>query len=940
MTPRSDRFAWLAGLALLCAPACESRRDTQVLSVGTAAAPLEPVLRLDQTLQPADPLSIRAFGAELACDGDLLAVGAPRALDSEGSVLVYQRAAGAWEYRQALTPPQPEPSGSRFGRSLTLVEDRLVVATSRRVYWYQWAADQFVLQGELPGSSSIADPLVASRAERVVVGPADSVSAVAVHRFDGTDYALEQTIALTTSAERDAGFFHPTYAERRPYALTETQVIIGADGDDTAGYRAGKILAVDLVDGTERTILPRPIVLNGHLGYSLLVEGDRLFAANFRTLSGTAPASISVYELGRDGPAKVSELFVPGSIGADEVGVSMASRGPLLVAGMPGRGDEVGAIALWRDPGDGSGYAVLDEGAFAEGRYGEAAAFCGSQLLVGAPSVSVSGNAAVGTVSATTLDRTLGEPCLSPAECGSGFCVEGVCCDTDCTSSCFACSSNNKGGGIPGRCEPVLAGLDPFDDCTEDGSVCGVSGHCDGVGACAFGGLGTECGAGACLDDGTTQLPSQCDGVGSCVAGQIALCASGFSCVNGECPTRCVTDGDCRAGHFCDGTTCRAERDDGASCSRRAECGSGHCVDGTCCAERCDGSCGECSTGSCLPLELGEIGRPGCSPFVCDGEVTTCPSACASDRYCDEASFCAASRRCVARRAAGESCDPTVDCASADCEPCGGDASCVDGACCAPTAARGCSSLGTACDAADECASGRCVDGVCCDAPCDGQCEACDVGDSAGRCVPVTGAPRGTRSRCATGDPTEPCTDRACDGLERTACVGYVGDDVVCAPGSCESARRTLPATCDGEGRCGTAEQLSCAPFVCGEGDRCRETCNDDVDCSPGNRCDEGDCVSGSACRDASTEVDAEGLVRDCSPYQCRHGACLNECAATSDCLSGFVCRPDDWVCVSPPSGDGASCRVAFEKRSASWWWWLALAALGWRRRLTRGGTR
>ena len=59
---------------------------------------------------------------------------------------------------------------------------------------------------------------------------------------------------------------------------------------------------------------------------------------------------------------------------------------------------------------------------------------------------------------------------------------------------------------------------------------------------------------------------------------------------------------------------------------------------------------------------------------------------------------------------------------------CDSDTQCADQAYC--TAAGACELLleqGNACTQDSACPSGECVDGVCCDKPCSGQCEACDV---------------------------------------------------------------------------------------------------------------------------------------------------------------------------------------------------------------------
>ncbi len=69
----------------------------------------------------------------------------------------------------------------------------------------------------------------------------------------------------------------------------------------------------------------------------------------------------------------------------------------------------------------------------------------------------------------------LGEACAAASECGSGYCVDGVCCDVACDGECAACDL----AGSVGTCAPRAAG-------TDDEAECGA-GVCDGAGACAVG---------------------------------------------------------------------------------------------------------------------------------------------------------------------------------------------------------------------------------------------------------------------------------------------------------------------------------------------------------------------------------------------------------------------------------------------------------------------
>src|SRR6185503_15291839 len=113
-----------------------------------------------------------------------------------------------------------------------------------------------------------------------------------------------------------------------------------------------------------------------------------------------------------------------------------------------------------------------------------------------------------------------GAPCLGPTNCASGFCVDGVCCSTECaggTNDCQACSTA-AGGDVDGACTPFADGT----ACGDDGNLCSTD-LCDGTSTVcqhAAGNGGVECAAagpcenpGICLASstacpGTTTIPN------------------------------------------------------------------------------------------------------------------------------------------------------------------------------------------------------------------------------------------------------------------------------------------------------------------------------------------------------------------------------------------------------------------------------------------------
>src|SRR6476646_5662145 len=108
--------------------------------------------------------------------------------------------------------------------------------------------------------------------------------------------------------------------------------------------------------------------------------------------------------------------------------------------------------------------------------------------------------------------RLPGQTCTTSFDCASGFCVDGVCCNTTCAGDCMTCSAPGK----VGTCWPIDAGGRPR---TPTGCVvlapdpCGSDGTCDGLGACRPMPAGTPCGQGEC-QDGAVVGRLVCDGLG------------------------------------------------------------------------------------------------------------------------------------------------------------------------------------------------------------------------------------------------------------------------------------------------------------------------------------------------------------------------------------------------------------------------------------------
>ncbi|MEZ4311893.1 MAG: hypothetical protein R3F14_28010, partial [Polyangiaceae bacterium] len=454
-----------------------------------------------------------------------------------------------------------------------------------------------------------------------------------------------------------------------------------------------------------------------------------------------------------------------------------------------------------------------------------------------------------------TCRLPLGESCLVNTDCISNACVDGVCCNTTCTGTCQACTATKKGTGPDGVCGPIDVGTDPDNECF--GAI-----TCNGASACGTNPNGTPCGAG-----------------GECASGQ---CVDGVCC-NTSCTNLCQActaakrgqgsdgtcgtiiagadpDNECAGDLVCNGASlCKVDLGD--ACVVGTDCVSGQCVDGVCCNTSCTGTCNACTAakkgsgpdGVCGPIAAATDPDNECiGLFTCNGasacDLLTTGTTCGANAEC-ASGFCvdgvccnnACANLCNACTAAlkNSGADGTCGAIAAGTDPqneCAGATLCSGGSSCSLL------SNGTACTANSECSSGNCVDGVCCNAPCNGTCQACTTALKGG----------GTNGTCGnilnTLDPENEC------------------------PGA---------TTCNGAG--------TCSLFVNGL------ACTLDTECQSGN-CIDGVCCNMAcdglcqACIGAKTMV-SDGTCADILPGTDPDNEC-SDMSSSPNCGGSLMCGP------------------------------------------------
>jgi hypothetical protein len=427
-----------------------------------------------------------------------------------------------------------------------------------------------------------------------------------------------------------------------------------------------------------------------------------------------------------------------------------------------------------------------------------------------------------------------------PKQCSGGQCIgatqscdDRLGCTTDSCSVSTGCGNLLQGGycRIDGACYPD-GGNNPSNPC----QVCRVA-----TSTSAW-----QLTAGTCFIDGSCYNDGEVNPLAPC---QVCMSASSTAAWSTAA----------------NGTQCRA-----GSCGFQTYTTPKTCVSGQCTA---GGTTSTCASTSCSVATCEDIS--GCSLQVQSGYCLV-GGVCYSDGAVSQAAPC-------------DICDSTKNQAgwstAGNGLPCGLDAVCFDGACCARQCSGrtcGSDSCGGTCGT---CASGTCIAGNCCipncagkqcgDDGCQGDCGSCVKGlCSSGRCSCIADG-----STCRNG--SQCCGTSMClDGTCRASCIASgIGNctantyDPRCCTHSCNNAGHCSPCISNGafclfdseccSGNCDTLTHY-CAV--------CRST---DSQCHYGSQCCSGLCKSNGRCA-ASSCLDGWGCQADadCCSGRCSGGLC------------------------------------------------------------------
>lgn len=196
------------------------------------------------TLRPPEPATSGWFGAAVAAEGDLVAVGAygqPDGAASAGAVHLYRRIADGWVHEQSIRPPWPGPAW--FGLALSINEGRLLVGAPR---------------AQTPGASAATG--AAFLYERRIGSPDRPGEFELSAALSAPWLEAGDALGISVALERDAAF-------------------VGASGDDEEGADAGAVhlftRSGSIFRPAERISIPG-LAAGDHAGAALAIARGRL----------------------------------------------------------------------------------------------------------------------------------------------------------------------------------------------------------------------------------------------------------------------------------------------------------------------------------------------------------------------------------------------------------------------------------------------------------------------------------------------------------------------------------------------------------------------------------------------------------------------------------------------------------------------------------------
>jgi hypothetical protein len=540
------------------------------------------------------------FGFSVSLSGDTALVGVYRddvgTNVDQGSAYVFVRSGTAWRQQARLTAGDGA-AVDLFGLSVSLSGDTALVGAfgddvgtnnaQGSAYVFVRAGTTWTQQAKLTAGDGAANDnfgfSVSLSGDTALAGaPWDDVGnntnqgSASVFVRAGTTWTQQAKLTANDGAANDSFGAN--------LAVSGDTVLVGAfQGDVGTNTNQGAAYVFVRAGPTwtqQAKLTASDGAANDYFGCSVSVSGDTALVGAFYKDVGINTDQGSAYVFVRAGATWTQQAQLTAADGAanDAFGSNLAIAGDTALVGafqddVGTNTDQGSAYVFVRSGTTWTQQVKLTAGDGAAGDvFGTSVSIAGDTALVGSPGaggIAPYGNAQEGAAYFGRLLFANGTACTSAGQCGSGFCVDGVCCNTACgggaTNDCRVCSAA-AGAASNGTCAPTN-GNACFDGLTcTTADVC-VSGTCTGGASpcltgtsCTEGGSGgyscSACPAGTFSADGTGRSACTPCVSGSWSAAGATSCAPWKSCALGSyVSTAASTSADrvcaaCAAGSF------------------------------------------------------------------------------------------------------------------------------------------------------------------------------------------------------------------------------------------------------------------------------------------------------------------------------------------------------------------------------------------------------
>ncbi|MDI1442569.1 hypothetical protein [Polyangium sp. 6x1] len=429
------------------------------------------------------------------------------------------------------------------------------------------------------------------------------------------------------------------------------QAPLAVSGDRIALFSGNRVVVLLRSNGIWDTEATLPFPMTG-TPKSLALSGTALvLGMPDADIAATGAGALQVHVVSGGVWVPHAILTASDAAAGDKLGASVDIDADTIVAGAPGKNGDEGMLyvfgrtgSLWFQHGSyrPSNYNPFPGGTSGPSKFGSSVVISGDVVAATAPSEEgyYSQKPYIGAEYAFRIDVS----CKGPADCPSGFCVDGVCCDTACgggdQTDCMACSTA-FGAPANGTCVTVPTG----GICRVAAGVCDVPATCN-AGVCppnAAGPAGILCRE----KKGDCDVEDFCDGVSPLCPPDQVLPAGTFC--NPASASPCDVDDTCTGiSPYClnkfapPGTICRPQA---GPCDKAEVCtGSIVCpkdtflpagifcrvANGPCDkAEACSGASIDCPADAFLPAATTCRVKNGACDTAdsCSGVSVDCPDA-------------------------------------------------------------------------------------------------------------------------------------------------------------------------------------------------------------------------------------------------------------------------------------------------------------------------